>query len=84
MPSQSPLLFTAILGMEPIAGAFTVWMMVFFFRLIQKPVLRRFIYLGLALGFGAYTYVPARVWTPYLIGSVWLWVLYKTRRNQKF
>lgn len=61
----------------------TVWMMVFLFRLLNKPSFRRFVYLGIALGFGAYTYVPARLWTPYLIGILWLWILYEFRQKGK-
>jgi hypothetical protein len=61
----------------------TVWMTYFFFHLMKKPVLRRFVYLGIAMGFGAFTYVPARPWTPYLIGVTWLWVLWSTRLKPK-
>ena len=61
----------------------TVWMAYFFFHLVQKPVFRRFLYLGIALGFGAFTYVPARPWPPFLIGVVWLWVLWMTRSKAK-
>ena len=61
----------------------TVWMAYFFFHLMKKPVLRRFIYLGIAMGFGAFTYVSARPWTPYLIGITWLWVLWTTHLKQK-
>ena len=61
----------------------TVWMTYFFMHLIQKPSMRRFIYLGLALGFEALTYVPARAWSPFLIGMAWLWVLWTTREKPK-
>ncbi len=61
----------------------TVWMTYFFFHLVKKPDFRRFVYLGIALGFGAFTYVPARPWTPYLIGATWLWVLWTTREKPK-
>ncbi len=61
----------------------TVWMTYFFFHLMNKPDFRRFVYLGIAMGFGAYTYVPARPWTPYLILVTWLWVLRATREKPK-
>ena len=61
----------------------TVWMTYFFFHLTKKPEFKRFIYLGFAMGFGAFTYVPARPWTPYLIGVTWLWVLWNTRQKPK-
>jgi hypothetical protein len=61
----------------------TVWMTYFFLHLMKKPVFRRFIYLGIALGFGAFTYVPARPWTPFLIGVTWLWVLWTTKEKPK-
>ena len=61
----------------------TVWMAYFFFHLMKNPVFKRFIYLGIAMGFGAFTYVPARPWPPFLIGVVWLWVLWNTRQKPK-
>jgi hypothetical protein len=61
----------------------TVWMTYFFFHLMKKQDFRRFVYLGIAMGWGAFTYVPARPWTPYLIGITWLWVLWTTRQKPK-
>jgi len=52
-----------------------VWVMVFFFRLIQKPTFPRFIYWGLAEAFGAYNYVPFRPWAPVMVTAVLLWIL---------
>jgi hypothetical protein len=61
----------------------TVWMTYFFLQLMKNPVFKRFIYLGIAMGFGAFTYVPARPWTPFLIGIIWLWILWTTREKPK-
>jgi hypothetical protein len=57
--------------------------LLFFFRLLKKPDLSHFIQWGLSLGFGAYCYVPFRVWTPVLLGIVWLWVFSDPKERQK-
>src|ERR1039458_703143 len=45
----------------------SIWALVFFFRLLKKASLRRFVYLALTLAFGACTYVPFRPWIPVMI-----------------
>jgi hypothetical protein len=56
--------------------------LLFFLRLLKKPDLSHFIQWGVALGFGAYCYVPFRVWTPVLLGMVWLWVFSDPRERK--
>ncbi len=48
--------------------------LLFFLRMVKKPDWKHFLYWGLAMGFGAYCYVPFRIWTPFLLGAAWLWV----------
>ncbi len=48
--------------------------MLFSLRVLKKPDWKHFLYWGLSLGFGAYCYVPFRVWIPVLLGCLWLWV----------
>ncbi|HVZ80837.1 MAG TPA: PA14 domain-containing protein [bacterium] len=45
----------------------------FLFRLLKDPKLRHFLQWGGALVLGSYIYVAFRLWTPVLIGGVWLW-----------
>ena len=49
--------------------------LLFFFRLVQKPTLKRFIYWSLSLAFGTYCYVPFRPWPPIMITAVLVWVV---------
>lgn len=57
---------TCVLG-----SAFAI---LFFLRVLKKPDVLHFAEWGMALGFGAYTYVPFRPWMPVMLGVVWLWV----------
>ena len=57
--------------------------LLFFFRLIQKPTVARFIYWGAALGFGGYCYVPFRPWPPSMITIVLLWLLFGSKEKLK-
>lgn len=63
-----------------LAGALTV---LFFLRLLKKPNWFHFLEWGLALGFGGYTYVAFRSWTPAMLGIVWLWV-YSDSKERRF
>jgi len=65
------------------AALAAIWVMVFFFRLIQKPTLARFLYWGAAVAFGAYCYVPFRPWTPSVISLVLLWVFFSGKEKPK-
>lgn len=65
------------------AALAAIWVLLFFYRLVQKPTLARFIYWGIALGFGAYCYVPFRPWTPAMISIVLLWVLFGSQEKPK-
>jgi hypothetical protein len=49
----------------------------FLFRLLKNPKLSHFIEWGLALTLGSYIYVAFRLWTPVLIGGLWLWMLWR-------
>lgn len=60
-----------------------IWALVFFFRVLQKPTFTRFLYLGGALGFGAYCYAPFRPWAPTLITLLLAWILYRWSRGLK-
>jgi hypothetical protein len=53
----------------------------FFLRLLKKPDMAHFLQWGAALGFGAFTYVPFRVWTPVMLAGVWLWVFSDPRER---
>jgi hypothetical protein len=48
--------------------------LLFTLRFMKKTDFKHAIEWGLALGFGAYTYVPMRPWMPVLLGLVWLWI----------
>jgi hypothetical protein len=48
--------------------------LLFTFRFLKKTDIKHAIEWGIALGFGAYTYVPMRPWMPVLLGLVWLWI----------
>lgn len=49
--------------------------LLFTFRFLKKTDMKHAIEWGIALGFGAYTYVPMRPWMPAILGLVWLWIL---------
>ncbi len=49
----------------------------FLLRLLKEPKLSRFIEWGLALTLGSYLYVAFRLWTPAIIGGLWLWMLWR-------
>lgn len=49
----------------------------FLFRLLKNPKLSHFVEWGLALALGSYIYVAFRLWTPVLIGGLWLWILWR-------
>ncbi len=53
----------------------------FFLRVLKKPDWIHFLEWGTALGFGAYSYVPFRVWTPVILGCMWLWVFSDSRER---
>src|SRR5258708_19307749 len=59
------------------------WTMLFYYRLLQRPSLARFIYCGAALGFGAYCYVPFRPWTPSVITLLLIWILLGSKEKPK-
>ena len=59
------------------------WTLLFYYRLLQRPSLARFIYCGAALGFGAYTYVPFRPWTPSVITLLLIWILMGSKEKPK-
>ena len=48
--------------------------LLFTLRFLKKTDMKHAIEWGVALGFGAYTYVPMRPWMPVLLGLVWLWI----------
>ncbi len=55
----------------------------FLFRLLKNPKLSRFIGWGLSLTLGSYLYVAFRLWTPVLIGGLWLWMLWRPSLRPK-
>ncbi len=48
--------------------------LLFTLRFMKKTDFKHAVEWGLALGFGAFTYVPMRPWMPVLLGLVWLWI----------
>ncbi len=60
-----------------------IWALFFFYRLVQKPTLARFLYWGASLGFGGYCYVPFRPWTPTLITLVLVWILFGSKEKPR-
>ncbi len=59
------------------------WALVFFFRLIQKPVFRRYVYFGAAIGFGGYDWYTFRPWSPALFGALLVWILFNFKEKPK-
>lgn len=57
--------------------------LLFFLRLMKKPDMKHFIEWGLALGAGAFAYVPFRPWMPVFLGAAWLWV-YSHEKERRF
>lgn len=55
----------------------------FLFRLLKNPKLSHFVEWGLALVLGSYIYVAFRLWTPVIIGGLWLWILWRPETRPK-
>lgn len=56
--------------------------LLFFLRAVKKPDLRHFALWGLALGLGAFTYVPFRVWVPMILTFMVLFVFYDRKERK--
>ena len=57
--------------------------LVFLFRLLKNPKLCHFIQWGLAMSLGSWIYVAFRLWTPAVIGFLWLWILWRPETRPK-
>jgi hypothetical protein len=55
----------------------------YLFRLLKNPKLSYFIQWGLAMTLGSWIYVAFRLWTPALIGGLWLWILWRPETRPK-
>ena len=75
-----PMIIKSINGMRLVSLPMGVALsLLFFFRVIHKPSIGRFIIWGLAMALGAYTYTGFRIWIFYLIFSLLLWLLWTHR-----
>ena len=57
--------------------------LLFLFRLLKNPKLSHFIQWGLAMALGSWIYVAFRLWTPAVIGFLWLWILWRPETRPK-
>ncbi|HUO57543.1 MAG TPA: hypothetical protein VMV05_05140 [bacterium] len=65
---------------DVLACALTV---MFLFRLLRDPKLSSFMGWALSLVFGSYLYVAFRLWTPGIIGGLWLWMMWRPELRPK-